>query len=664
MNCKPALSGTANRDPAAIASIQAVLRTSMRPPPELSRWQWAEANIVVPRRAGTWSPGPLRTDLSPWMRGILDALADPTVATVVIRKGAQVSVTLTMLIDMLYNIVNDPDPILYMMPTKELAEDLNRARFLPMLEDSPTCAAMLTTDRHDVRKDHVQLVGTFVRFIGSNSPAQAASFAHRFLYLDELDKYQERLGDREGNAINLAFARAKTYWNRKRVMASTPTTAQGAITRYFEQGDKRLYYVPCPHCGHMQPLEWERVRFDSALAPRDAGAAAYYECANPACGGRMTDQHKHAACNAGEWRATCAPERTGYASFDLPGLYSLSDECGFGALAEKFLSVKDRADELREFINQDLGRPFEEPARAAVRGHEVYAIRDLDAAEYEGRTARGMIPTAEPSIVAVTTDCQGTHLVWATWAIARWDIWLIDHGFAATVADFDADVTARTYTDAAGRARGVYCALIDTGHRTLELYDYALSRPRFVVPIKGEGGQITSQTEPIRAQIIGTYPSGQKMPHGEGLTLRHIHPRFFKDRLADAIAASAEVDASGARQRREALQGGPLRLHFHADIDAGFVSQITGEVLRELPPDRRGNVATVWKRIRQNDFFDCAQYAMALHYMLIPQLDAALAASAGRQDDAPEASGAGGVDPSVWYPDDAAGRPRDAWDDA
>ena len=49
------------------------------------------------------------------------------------------------------------------------------------------------------------------------------------------------------------------------------------IADLFETSDQRHYYVPCPTCGHMQTLEWERLLYSQDLG------TVHYQCAGPAC---------------------------------------------------------------------------------------------------------------------------------------------------------------------------------------------------------------------------------------------------------------------------------------------------------------------------------------------------------------------------------------------
>ena len=96
---------------------------------------------------------------------------------------------------------------------------------------------------------------------GANAPAGLASMPIRVLMPDEVDRYPESAGT-EGDPVDLAMRRTSTFWNKKHILASTPGIKNlSRIEKAYEESDRRKYFVPCPHCGTMQALEWPRLRY-------------------------------------------------------------------------------------------------------------------------------------------------------------------------------------------------------------------------------------------------------------------------------------------------------------------------------------------------------------------------------------------------------------------
>jgi phage terminase large subunit GpA-like protein len=58
--------------------------------------------------------------------------------------------------------------------------------------------------------------------------------------------FEESAGT-EGDAVSLAMARTRTFWNGKVVMTSSPTIkGVSRIEAAWLQSDQREYEVPCP----------------------------------------------------------------------------------------------------------------------------------------------------------------------------------------------------------------------------------------------------------------------------------------------------------------------------------------------------------------------------------------------------------------------------------
>jgi len=90
-----------------------------------------------------------------------------------------------------------------------------------------------------------------------------------------------------------------------------PTTLSGHA---FAEGDKRHYFLPCPHCGTLQTLKWSQMRW-----PGDDRAKAFYVCEH--CGESISEREKQSMVAQGEWRSTAAGDGK-TASFHISALYS------------------------------------------------------------------------------------------------------------------------------------------------------------------------------------------------------------------------------------------------------------------------------------------------------------------------------------------------------
>jgi phage terminase large subunit GpA-like protein len=98
--------------------------------------QWADAYRQLSRETSA-APGPWSTARAEYQRGVMDAMSDPTVHTVVVPKAHQVGYT-EMLGNMLgFHIHQFPSPILVIQPTERMAEAWSQERLDAMLRDTP-----------------------------------------------------------------------------------------------------------------------------------------------------------------------------------------------------------------------------------------------------------------------------------------------------------------------------------------------------------------------------------------------------------------------------------------------------------------------------------------------------------------------------------------------
>ncbi|EBA10260.1 Bacteriophage tail assembly protein [Sagittula stellata E-37] len=69
--------------------------------------------------------------------------------------------------------------------------------------------------------------------------------------------------DEEGDPVTLAEARSLTFAHRRKVLLVSTPTIRGLsrIEREYEASDQRRFFVPCPHCGAMQWLKFDRLRW-------------------------------------------------------------------------------------------------------------------------------------------------------------------------------------------------------------------------------------------------------------------------------------------------------------------------------------------------------------------------------------------------------------------
>src|SRR6202166_3891267 len=260
-----------------------------RPDPLLTISQWADKYRILSQRASA-EPGSWRTERTPYLREIMDCLSPSSpIETVVLMKGAQVGGTECGNNWIGYVVHQAPGPMLSLQTPVEKAKRNSKQRIDPLIEES-TVLRELVSDPRSRDSGNTMLAkefpGGILVMTGANSAVGLRSMAARYLFLDEIDAYPGDV-DGEGDPVNLALARTRTFARRKVFMISTPKiTSRSRIEASFEDSDQRHYWVPCPHCKEFQTLKFAQVRW-----PKGDPDQAVYVCEH--CSGEIENHQKH-----------------------------------------------------------------------------------------------------------------------------------------------------------------------------------------------------------------------------------------------------------------------------------------------------------------------------------------------------------------------------------
>ena len=291
----------------------------IRPDLRLTVSAWADRHHMLNSK-GAAEPGRFRVRRTPYLREPLDGLSPSHPAQrIVIMKGSQVGATEAGNCWVGFSIHHAPGPILVVQPTVDLAKRFSHQRLDPMIEASGPLRERISPARSRDSANTVlskEFPGGILVMTGANSAVGLRSMPVRYLFLDEIDTYPASV-DEEGDPVTLAEARTRTFsWRRKVFIASTPTVAGASrIEREYLNTDQRRFFMPCPHCGVMQWLKFERLRWD-----KGAPETAAYVC--EACETGIGEHYKTQMLEAGEWRPTALgldPLTIGY---HLSALYS------------------------------------------------------------------------------------------------------------------------------------------------------------------------------------------------------------------------------------------------------------------------------------------------------------------------------------------------------
>lgn len=558
------------------------------PPPKRTVSEWADAFRRLSSEASA-EPGRWDTARAEYQRGIMDAVSDPLVTQVVVMKSAQVGWTEIINNVVGYHIHQDPAPILVVQPTIEMGEAWSKDRLAPMLRDSPALRGRVadakTRDSGNTLR-HKVFPGGHLTIAGANSPASLASRPVRLVLFDEVDRYPASAGT-EGDPITLGRKRTATFWNRKILMGSTPTIAGvSRIEAAWEQSDRRRYWVPCPHCGEMQVLRWQQVRWIDS----DPEEARYY-CVR--CDWGWTDAQRWAAVRQGVWRAE--GEFCGIAGFHISELYS-----PWRRLAETvgdFLSAKGRPEMLKAWVNTALGETWQENGEAPDWQRLLERREPLTA---------GVVPAGALVLTAgIDNQAAPERLEIAVWAWGPgYESWLVDTrqipGSPGAREPWDevARILAADWPREGGGTMRIAKMAVDTGgQHTAGIYAQLrrLRDPR-IVPIKGVPGW--NRASPVTGPtLVDVTEHGRKLRRS--LRLWTVAVDVFKADLYRRLHLSREGDAFPAGW-----------VHLPEWMDPEQIQQLCAEQLVTVN-DRKGFARQEWRKMRANEQLDMAVYARA-----------------------------------------------------
>lgn len=462
------------------------------PPPPLDYEAWAVENLTFSERESPM-PGPYNPGLFPYFSGILAALSpkDPC-RIVTLSKSAQLGGTVLANVFVLGTLDMDPSDVLYVHPTEENARRWSRLKLVPMMRNTPAIAAAFPSRPRDggdsvFFKERGDGRGSIL-ISGANSPASLSQVSMRRQVQDDLAKWEiNAAGDPESQADS----RSQAYEFAKVFKISTPLVKPGCrITRNYEAGSRESYHVPCPHCGHMHPLEWENMlaQLDEAHPER-----AHFTC--PDCGGVIEEHHRPEMIRGGRWVAENPSAARHHRSFYLWSAYSLLQS--WERIARAWFAAKGDPAEEQVFLNDVVGRAYETLGEAPP----WEALRDRAS---EAPRPRGIVPAGFP-VLTLGVDCQKDRLEWQAVAWDRHgrravvEAGVIDGhvGEAATWPRLDQLVEAEWRTATGARLK-VDRLAIDGNAWTEDVWGWAKRHPAGRVMMVRGGNQ---DTAPLLAKV-------------------------------------------------------------------------------------------------------------------------------------------------------------------
>jgi phage terminase large subunit GpA-like protein len=563
-----------------------------RPETLLTISQWADKYRTLSQRASA-EPGPWRTDRTPYLREIMDCLSPSSpIERTVFMAGAQIGKTESGNNWIGYVIHQAPGPMMAVQPTVEMAKRNSKQRVDPLIEESEVLRNLVREPRSRDSGNTVlskEFPGGVLVMTGANSAVGLRSMAARYLFLDEVDAYPGDV-EGEGDPVNLALARTRTFSRRKVLMVSTPKiTGMSRIEAAYEESDQRKFWVPCPTCREYQVLKFPQLRW-----PKGKPELAVYVCEH--CHQEIQNHQKQWLLARGQWRAGAVGDgRT--AGFHLSSMYSPVGWLAWGDAAKQFEQAQKNSSLLQVFVNTVLGETWTQLGEAPD-WQKLYDRRE----EYK----TGVVPRGGLFLTAgadVQKDRIEVEVV--AWGRGK-ESWSVDY----RVLEGDTSrpqvwekltaILNETFTSASGLEVPITQLAVDSGFAATEVYQWARRQGGRVVVIKGDS-RAPALLGPAAPVEVG--PLGKRIKRG--VRVWPVNSGMAKEELYRWLRLDRPTD--------EDLDKGasfpPGYCHFPRYSDEYF-KQITAEQL--VTKIVKGYRRHQWQKMRErNEALDCRVYARA-----------------------------------------------------
>lgn len=643
---------------------------------------WAEeCAVVVPSEANRMLAGrPYDFSKFPCMASLIFSFFEGKSRELILLKDTQGGASTHAVWAVAWMLAFDPGNVIFITKGRDSARDAGRDRMKHIFDGIP----QLRRNRKDGIGNSTAMAWRFAggaMFLGGCDSVTAliGQPASRVI-LDELKEHPFLDGkstldlarmrikaDAEGKIFAFSTAGdAVEYDERSRPGQKIPIRTPESIAHLeYLSGSMEEVQVPCPHCGHFQPLEFERLQFGhckESLPGMPGNLLAWnrervvletwYRCANPDCTdrdaegkqrGRIEESSKPGMVAQHRWVATNPRPFPGRRSATISVLVNIAVPTqSWGHVALAFLDAQEKGDAaaLKAFHTDYLGRPWAPHRVTGAQMAKLLAMKQkYRRAEADGQTLRHVIPfpTSETYFVGGVVDVQADHVKWLIHAAALdGRSAVLDWGMCQFVEQIP-DVFRERWWRCAGETDPtvgfpVSLVFMDVnGTRRAELYralyQWAVSFPE--ISWEGVAGRDRGQTravkiaawQPIEYPVMDEFRRPLHTVDMVPITVRvnNIDADFWESELygicidrfdprgraAELVEKGLEPAAAELAARQEA------RLWLPGDVNEGFLRELCNMKQTLKAVGTGGHKEYRWVKINSgpNDFGDLCKYA-------------------------------------------------------
>jgi len=367
--------------------IERLRRLNWRPIDRRPIYESLADDLVLP--PGTPYPGPFNVHNSPWIKPILDAIAEDGCKRVLVSGAAQLGKTLLGIIFLIWCVLRRPGLTTWTGQTDPAIRKFAEDKAWPILRVCRSLMALLPSDRNKIRTRSVVFPHMSMRFQGASE-----NNAHGDTVLNQINderhlwapgliyKFDSRVGSLP-HAKQLDLSTGSCKYGVEEMPDGTSREFGDDFFNQCRDATQEVWSVCCPKCGRLQPLAW-RHRASDGSDLRDSDG-------NPVFGFGWDDNEETRP--GGRWNFGKVKKTARW-------------QCQADALGIRTYTYERRGGAT---VRQDIT----EPCRFILRDtpENIRALNALDA----GACYQVTNPLADPSVRSFTFPAMVSELVgWGT----------------------------------------------------------------------------------------------------------------------------------------------------------------------------------------------------------------------------------------------------------
>lgn len=637
-----------------VQRINGLFRATFTARPREGILKWAAAgNIKLSTKESGDFPGNYDPQLNPLPTILFEVYECGKYHKAVFKKSSQSGVTLACLILICWFARFVSRNFLYVIDSIEEMRRISKERLKPMIQSCRALSGHISEGGDNLTNLTLSFKGLTGYLCGSNSIGVLANKSVGLAINDETDTYKDK------RAIGLSADRGKKQSNFFQVLLSKPEDWSDTINQEYLAGTRHQCFFPCPHCGTMQTVTWERIKYGHCkdmLGAWDYARMAsemFLECVNADCGnvpfaafaqtnggfdgvvvggakgGQITEDWKPWMMQRRQWRATNEGKDEhkpipGVFSCHIDDLMSTFPTATWPTLAREHIAAQGDEEKLKIFHRGRLAHAWRPKA---------IEVGDSDIYDMTLPYLRGHCPV-EPLICLMASDVQQDVKKWVKTAWNnRGDCYVIDWGECLSFGELvkiadDPVIVDRWNKDTPLDRRvnpKVFKGLVDEGNWQKDVRDFVVST---FLGINAQGLPdyrfMSVWGQPLRGRnirdivwpAVGERPNA--MHNGYPIWAYRISDNNFKHELYNnRIARHREIKAALAEGKPPPAVP---RLFFPAQLEPAFVRELCAEKFVWSVKEKDW----IWEDPKtKNDFGDALKYNFSGWYVLAPLLLAA-----------------------------------------